>query len=99
MSVVAAFLRVVLRDTWPAVTAVFCGVCVDAIRPRGTCGTHPEFIAVPLFVASVGLSGAVIVTSLLHLVRRRNAATAVSTVVNAYAVTVALVLAVPYLRA
>jgi hypothetical protein len=96
VSAVVAFLRVVLRDTWPAVTAVLCGVYVDGVRPRGTCGTHPEFIAVPLFLAALALSAAAIVTSLLRIVRRRSAATAVSTVVNAYAVTVALVLALPY---
>lgn len=79
-----------------SLTAILCGTFVDGARPRGTCGTHAEIIAVPLFLASLFLCGAVVVMSLLRIARRRSAATAVSTAVNAYAVTVTLVLVIPY---
>lgn len=93
---VVAFLRVVLRDTWPALAATLCAVLVDDLRPRGPCGTHLEVLAVPALVASLFLSAATIGLMFMRLVHRRDAAVALSTAVNAYAVAVTLYLALPY---
>jgi hypothetical protein len=95
-AVAAAFQRMVLRDTWPSLTAILCAVCVDHLRPRGGCVTNPDLLAVPLFLAALGLSSTVVGLTFFRMIRRCNAATAVSTVINAYAVTVTLILVVPY---
>lgn len=96
MNRVAFFLRHVLRDTWIAMLGLMCALGVDATRPRGTCGTHAEFIAVPLYFGAPVLCALGVGLALSHMGRRRPTERIVAVLVNAYTCAVSLYLSLPY---
>ena len=96
MNRVAFFLRHVLRDTRVAMIGLVCAMGVDATRPRGMCGTHASFIAVPLYFGTVLLCALGAGFALSRVRRRRAGEGVAATLVNAYTCAVSLYLSLPY---
>jgi hypothetical protein len=87
VSAATAFLRQVVRHTWPSAAAVLCAVGVDAMRPRGTCGTH-SILLFPSLLAALTLCLVGIVTALRHLLRDRGTGGFLSVGITVYALVV-----------
>jgi len=92
VSAAAAFLKEALRLTWPSAGAVLCAVGVDAMRPRGSCGTH-SLLLFPALGAALVLAVVGAVTAIRGLLHSRRPASLLAAGISSYAIALTWLLA------